>query len=319
MIKPVCFLIAWSCLPAARAQLAPPACSDGRCIQVGSYNIEFMGGVRDPLDGAPRGPRTDDQIQRLADRVSKDLDLEVIAFQEINTHSDEWKEFKKLLEPQGYKFFEGATSDRNQFVVLAWDADEVTLLDDSAGELDVPNRFDFGDGCLEQGLRKPVAARFRAGAFDFWIVGVHLKSRRGEATCSDRVRAQQCRDLVKAADELIRTTGERDVLLVGDFNNRPGHATLAALAEAGFVTQMQFLMPESAKGSFVKTMERHETVDLIDQVMLRPGDVREAMPKSACIMRLPSRDEATAYIMEQSDHAPAWSSFRTDADLDDDR
>ena len=56
--------------------------------------------------------------------------------------------------------------------------------------LRVPTSFDFGDGCTSSNLRRPLAARMRAGELEFWIVGVHLKSRIG-GTCSDRIRAQR--------------------------------------------------------------------------------------------------------------------------------
>ena len=128
----------------------------------------------------PRPDRTDEQLDHLATRIADTLDLEIVVFEEINTKSEQWAKLKSKLAAHGYKFFEGTTSDRNQFVVLAWDADEVTLLDDSARELDVRNSFDLDEGCKLPGLRKPVVARFKAGEFDFWVVGVHLKSQVGE-------------------------------------------------------------------------------------------------------------------------------------------
>jgi hypothetical protein len=298
------------------AQTAPPACQDGKCIQIGSYNIELLGNSRAPFNTVVRGPRTAEQIGRLANRIAKDLDLEVIVFEEINTHSNEWADLKAKLKAEGYEFFEGQASDRNQFVVLAWDKDEVQLLDNSARELDFKNNFDFGDGCAVPGQRKPVAAHLKAGNFDFWVVGVHFKSRLGEESCSDRVRSEQCQELVHDTDELISASGDRDIILVGDFNNLIGHPSLQPLSDAGFIPQMKYLMPESAKGSFVKNENQNESTDLIDHVMLRYRDTREVVKNSACIMKLPSRDEATRYIIEQSDHVPVWVSFRTDADLD---
>src|SRR5215213_1539307 len=153
----------------AVAQPAPSVCRDGKCIQIASYNIEYFGGQRAPFDNVQRPDRTDEQIDQLATRIADTLDLEIVVFEEINTKSDQWMKLKSKLAEHGYKFFEGTTSDRNQFVVLAWDADEVSLLDNSAHELDARNSFDFEDGCRLPGLRKPVAARFKAGEFDFWV------------------------------------------------------------------------------------------------------------------------------------------------------
>jgi hypothetical protein len=167
-------LAACVCTSFAIAQTAPSVCKDAKCIQIASYNIEYLGGKRAPFDGVDRPDRTDEQLDQLAKRIADTLDLEIVVFEEINTKSDQWAKLKTKLAAHGYKFFEGTTSDRNQFVVLAWDADEVTLLDNSACELDVRNNFDLDEGCKLPGLRKPLAARFKAGEFDFWVVGVHL-------------------------------------------------------------------------------------------------------------------------------------------------
>jgi exonuclease III len=314
-LLPILLLITWTAR--ACAQDAPNACDDGKCIQIGSYNIELFGNPRAPFNTVVRGPRTDAEIDSLVNRIAKDLDLEVVVFEEINTHSDEWAKFKEKMKAQGYQFFEGTASDRNQFVVLAWDTDEVQLVDNSAHELVFKNNFDFGDGCAVPGQRKPVAAHLKAGEFDFWVVGVHLKSQLGETSCSDRVRTEQCKELVERTKELIQQSGERDVIIVGDFNNRVGPESLRPLADAGFISQMKSLMPQSAKGSFVKLDELNDSDELIDQVMLRYNDTREVVKNSACVMKLPSRDETEKYIIEQSDHVPVWVSFRTDADLDD--
>ena len=301
----------------ALGQPAPDVCKDGKCIQIGSYNIEYLGGRRAPFDNTPRGDRTDEQLDQLAKRVAETLDLEIVVFEEINTKSDQWAKLKEKLAKYGYKFFEGTTSDRNQFVVMAWDADEVTLIDDSAKELDVRNSFDLGNACKLPGLRKPIVARFKAGEFDFWLIGVHLKSQVGDKNCNDRVRTEQCKDLVKKIDEMVDKSGERDVIIVGDFNARVGNETLKPLYNAGFTPQMKFLMPESAKGSFVKNRELTDSTELIDQILLRYRDTREVVKNSSCVMRLDSPEERKKYIIEQSDHVPAWESFRIDKDLDD--
>jgi hypothetical protein len=314
-MKPLAFVAIFLC-SVAIAQPAPSACKDGKCIQIGGYNIEYLGGRRAPVDGVPRPDRTDEQLDQLAARIADTLDLEIVVLTEINTASDQWKKLKDRLAAKGYKFFEGSTSDRNQFVVLAWDADEVTLLDDSARELDVRDNFDFGETCRLPGLRKPVAGRFKAGAFDFWVVGVHLKSQVGEKPCNDRARSEQCKDLLKKIDGMLHDSGERDVVIAGDFNARIGDASLQPLVDAGFIPQMKYLMPESARYSFVKNRDFHESDELIDQVMLRYRDTREVVKYSACVLKIDTPEERKKYVFEQSDHVPAWVSFRTDQDLD---
>jgi predicted extracellular nuclease len=306
-------LVSMPCL----GQGTPDICDDDLCIQVGSYNLELFGSRRQPYGGMDRGPRTDEEVERIADRIARLLDLEIVVFQEINTESNEWASLKAQLAAQGYQFFEGTTSDRNQFVVLAWDTDEV-MLHGEAQELPVRDAFDFDDGCRETGLRKPVAGQFKAGAFDFWVIGVHLKSRSGTESCTTHIRVEQCRDLVEQVTRLASSSGERDVLLVGDFNNTLDHESFAPLVDAGFIPQTRFLTNDSANGSYVKNGDLHESDDLIDHVWLRYSETREVVRRSAFVMPLKSRADAKRYIVEQSDHVPIAVSFRIDEDLDDD-
>jgi len=300
----------------ARAQQAPAVCDDDKCIQVGSYNIELLGLHRKPYKGVDRGARSDAEIERLAKRIATTLDLEIVVFAEINTQSDEWKKLREKLKDEGYEFFEGTSSDRKQFVVLAWDAGEVSLVDNSAQELDVRADFDLGGGCNEDGLRKPVAAKFKVDKFDFWVIGVHLKSRSGQGQCNTRIRTEQCKDLKEEIDDLVSASGEQDVLIVGDYNELPGHESFKPLVDAGFKSQMKFLMPSSSKGSYIKNQSLHQSVDLIDQVMIRFDDTKEVVPTSAFVMPISSEGKAKKYIIEQSDHVPVWVSFRFDKDLD---
>lgn len=298
------------------AQSVPSVCDDGQCVQIASYNIELLGSHRKPFHGVSRGPRTDAQLEQIAKRIADDLDLEIVVFQEINTESDEWEKLKEKLKERNYEFIEGTTSDRNQFVILAWDADEVTLLDESAHEIEVRDEFDFGGGCEDEGLRMPVAGRFQAGEFDFWVIGVHLKSRSGGEDCTAKMRKEQCKDLVEVIEELAESSGEEDLLIVGDFNQRAGHSSFKPLADAGFVSQMTSLLPGSAKGSYVKS-GLNDSTDLIDHVMIRTAPTKEVVGNSAFVMPIATADDAETYIIEQSDHVPIWVSFRNDEDLDD--
>jgi len=268
--------------------LLPPqlahAWQAGDTIQVGTYNIELLGSHRKPYAGENRGARSAADLEAIANRITTTLDLEIVVFQEINKHSQEWADLKAKLAAKGYQFFEGSTSDRNQFVILSWDADEVEL-QGSALELNVRDSFNLGNSCSEDGLRKPVAGRFKAGSFDFWVVGVHLKSRSGTPSCTSRIRKEQCQDLVTKIDAMVTSSGERDVLIVGDCNEHYDHSSFAPLVEGGFTSQMRFLKSGSADGSYVKTTDLNESDDLIDHVWLRYHETQEVVRRSAEVMR----------------------------------
>ena len=287
-------------------------------IQIGTYNLELLGKSRNPFRGQNRPLRSRDDLKEIADRIVEELDLEIVVFQEINTESQNWRILRSLLAAHGYKFFEGTTSERNQFVVLAWDSDEIELQDGSLQELDVQTEFHLSSACSTTGLRKPVAGRFKAGSFDFWVVGVHLKSRRGSGSCPTRIRVAQSEELVEQVDHLIESSGESDVILLGDFNHRIGDRSFDPLTSGGFIFQTRFLTEDSGEGSYIKTFRLHESDDLIDHVLLRYPETREVVRYGTSVYAIPDENKAIEYVLRQSDHVPVWTSFKIDNDLDGD-
>ncbi len=298
------WLLLGMALPASAAPAAPAACQGGNCIQVGSFNIKYLGGEEDK--------RSEAEIRGLADFISKDLDLEVIVLQEINTKSSQWTWLRKHLAGSGYDFFEGATSERNQFVVIAWDTDEVTLEAGSKQELNLPSAYqDPADPtCVYQGLRVPIAARLTAGKFDFWVVGVHLKSRSHVAgaslTCAAWIREQQASQLARAIGGLIAKSKDEDVLIAGDFNEIHDHDSLRPLRMAGFKSQMAHRMEGSGSCSFLPACLDD---DLVDHVWVQLWQTRELVRRSGFVF---TPSDPAAFEKGFSDHVPVWASFRTD-------
>ena len=298
--------------PAAAAAQAPPICQTKPCIQVGGFNVEHLGTKNQ--DGAPVRARTPEQLDAVADLLSEELDLEVFVLEEIDTRSDDWARVEARLAGRGYRFHEGTSSERGQFVVLGWDADEVQLADGSAQELQIPGSFTdpLNPTCRTAGLRVPIAGRFTAGQFDFWVVGVHLKSRLRIAgaplACASWVRQQQAALVVGEVERLMAASGERDFLIVGDFNEEAGHASLAPLSMAGFTSQMSYRMQQSGTCSYLPGCP-----DLIDHVMLYLPETRELARRSGFVL---APADLAAFEERYSDHVPVWTSFVVDADLD---
>lgn len=291
---------------------SPAACKEGEpCLQVGSFNIELLGKKRRDYKGQKRPKRSKAEVRHLAKLVADDLDLEVVVFQEINTGSKRWKWLRKELSDRGYDFFEGTTSGRQQYLVLAWDEDEVTETQ-AARELDMPEDFEKPDQalCAYEGARVPSAVGLKAGEFDFWLVGVHLKSRtkvNGLETCDAWIRETQATLLVDEIEELRKSNGEADVLIVGDFNHEADHSSLEPFRKAGFTGQMGYLMPAAGSFSYLKGS------DLIDDVAIDYGETRELVAKSGYIYKPSS---VTTFIRRYSDHVPILASFGTSEDKD---
>lgn len=296
---------------------AQPAnfCATHPCIQVGSFNIEWFG-TTDTSKHAHRSPKT---VKQIANFIADTLDLEVFALEEINVESEEFGWLREALAPKGYQLRSVGTSGGEQRVVIGFDADEVTLLNDSGGdgvrEMNVRSNIDLGNNCRSSNMRLPLYGRFRAGQFDFVFVGVHLKSQRqvdgapNPAQCADDVRRAQAQDLVTALPQLIQTLDEQDVIIAGDFNASLTDASLNPFfANGGFtsLTRNASRAAGSNSISYLKTPYQ----EIIDHVLIRTPQTTEWVTRSTFIYNPPSNP--SNYLKFFSDHAPAWTSFRTD-------
>lgn len=308
--------LAWTYL----AQTAGPAaansntCEGRPCIQVGAFNVEWLGTRRrnceDQNDPRTCWPlRSHREVTQIADLFTQTLDLEVVALVEINTGSQQFRWLKEIAAERGYEArWEG---DAMQNVVLLWRTDRVDL-QGTVAALDVRTSFQLSGGCRSSNLRAPLAAQFRAGAFEFVVLAVHLKAQIG-GDCADRVRAEQAKDIVAKLSEL--RARDKDIIVIGDFNAELNDASLKPLFDAGFgpLTTSRNRSPTSANVSYLKDPYRN----VIDHLMILPASERDWVARSTTIFQAPTEPAAlTKYLRHISDHAPVWASFFTDTDSD---
>ena len=286
-------------------------CSSEPCIQIGTFNIEWLGTSNE----SQHPHRTREQVRRIGALIAERLDLEVVVLEEINAESEEYGWLREYLTEQGYRLKAGEAGGE-QRVVIAYDDDEVDLLPTLGGdgirELPVQASFSYPDGCQSE-ARRPLAGHFRAGQFRFLLVGVHLKSQR-DGECGDRIRTVQTTELFAAVQQLRSESGERDVIIAGDFNSRLSSETLAPLLSApGFraLTTAERRASGSPSISYLKPPH----LELIDHLVIDIAETSEWVPRSTMIYRLPSSPSArAAYLRVTSDHAPVWASFTTSSD-----
>lgn len=301
-------------LSPARAQIPDP-CGNRACVQVGTFNIEWLG---TPSMHRPRPRRV---IRQLADLIADTLDLEVVVLEEINTASAEYRTLGRELARHGYRL-EQAGETAQQDVAIAFNPEGVELLGE-VSELDVRSDFSLPDNCRSRNLRRPLLAHFRAGTFDFAVIGVHLKSQLGvngaddPEGCADEIRGQQAGDISGALDGVLSRLGEQDVIVTGDFNATLEDASLAPLFNSGG------LQPLTATGRRARGSNSYSYIprrfrSLIDHVMVRPARTREWVSRSTFVMNPPTGEAALANYLEWfSDHLPVWAWFRTDGADDD--
>lgn len=157
------------------------------------------------------------------------LNADVLVLEEVADKSLE--PVVELLERNGagsYSLEIGKTGGQ-QRVAFLWDIDWVRSKDD-AQEL-------FGKGAVMAGKkdafpRLPFWGYFTAlaqgtstAAFDFQLVGVHLKSQMGGGGPQRRKAAQKLAEWMQGDAQHV----DADVLVIGDFNKSPEHSDWAAL------------------------------------------------------------------------------------------
>ena len=297
----------------------PDFCNGRQCIQAGTFNIEWFG----TTDTSKHQHRSKLAVSRIADLIADTLDLEVVVLEEINSESEEYEWFTEFLKERGYELRSGVTGGE-QRVVIAFDTDEVSLLNDAEGEgvkeMNVRSDFDLGGGCRSSNLRLPLYGKFKAGEFDFVFVGVHLKSQRrvdganNPEQCPDDIRRAQAQDIVAALPDIMSELNDQDVVIAGDFNATISDPSLSPLlSSAGFAALST--SSRRASGSNSISYLKVPFQEIIDHVFIRLGNTTEWANRSTFIFNPPTNQTLlNKYLKFTSDHAPVWTSFFTDGD-----
>lgn len=305
------------CLAGEAGACPPAADADKRdCVRVGSWNVEWLGSEHRSQ------PSDDHTIDVMADLIANQWSIDLITLQEINTTLDgqvrgerytrhSWDTLKLSLEARGYQTFSGSSGYAQQ-VVMAWRAPVIMVR--SPFELGLPEAYDLGEFCRTSHMRKPLAGRFRSGQFDFWFVGLHLKSAAGQTNCSAAIRHQQSEGLIKEIKKLNQT--DPDVILAGDFNASQRHDTLEPLLAGGFhaLHHPKLRNTHSNRYSYRSEKAKKDSRgSLIDHVMVSSRHTKEWLPYSAMIFQ---PEDPQSFALTYSDHAPIWVDFSTLTDDD---
>lgn len=305
-LRLMCALACW--LPAFAL-----ACPSQDCVRIGTWNIAWLGSEK-------REQSSDaETLQQMAHLIADEWDIDLIALQEINTAIDgrsrygeqhttaAWQQLRAALARKGYQTRIGESGEA-QRIVLAWRSPVVALK--PATELAIPDSYQLDEFCRSAGLRRPLAGQFRAGAFDFWAVAVHLKSGYGGNTaCSNAVRAEQTRLMAQKATAMLQQ--DRDIILLGDFNASSRHDSLQPLRERGWVSLTD--KEKRDQGSYNRTQGLGKRGSIIDQLMIVPGSTGEWRPRSTMI-HAPA--DLSTFGRRYSDHLPVWADFSTRQDDD---
>lgn len=196
-------------------------------VTVGTFNIAWLSdGVNDHSE------RTEDDYRAIAG-VIHDMEADIIGLEEIKNTAAINKVLKYL---PGYSAHIG-TLGREQNVGLLYNT-----------SVEVKVEGEYTPIAIEAGRNRPgLVARCRKGNFDWMMMVVHLKSTsRYDSTealrkASFLTRSQQAERLVQWADSVRENGAEKDVIIVGDFNDFPLRKTNPTLLPLVADTSLTFL------------------------------------------------------------------------------
>jgi endonuclease/exonuclease/phosphatase family metal-dependent hydrolase len=204
-----------------------PQGSPDTTVTIGTFNIEWLG------DGASdQKPRTDSECLLIADVIAR-TGVDVLGVQEVENEAALRRVTRYLDGYTGYLADAGVKQNVGLIVRKG-----VTV-----EPLGTYEALRLG----RKGLRPGYVVRCRKGAFDWVMMVVHLKSTsRYDSTNqlrdeSRRIRLEQVALIKTWSDSVIAAGTERDVIVVGDFNDftaRRQNATLTPLLES---SSMQFV------------------------------------------------------------------------------
>lgn len=294
---------------------AASACPKSDCVRVGTWNIEWLGSDK------RSNPSDDQTIEQMAALIADTLSIDVIILQEINTGFDgkkngehysikPWKKLESTLSKKGYRTFTG-NSGYAQRLVIAWRHPVRAI--QHPFEINIPDNYNLYEGCRSAKLRKPLAGYFQMKQFDFWLVGLHLKSSADRSSCSHEIRTAQVDDLLGAIGPLAKT--DRDIILAGDFNASSKHQSLSKLLEEGFdvVSEKNYRSKASNSSSYYHRKGKKPGGTLIDHLMIRSEFTTEWQFGSTTILKPADPDQ---FANTYSDHLPVWADFSTALDDD---
>jgi endonuclease/exonuclease/phosphatase family metal-dependent hydrolase len=191
--------------------------SDPTKLTIGTFNIQWLGDGEDD-----KQPRTDEDYANIA-KVIAAANADIMGLQEI----ENGKALQKVMNhlPDYYFSVAHGGGEQNVAVILKKDVNARVLGEYKPLEV-VPGR-------TRPGL---IIEAFK-GEFDFFLMVVHFKSTsRYDSTDalrqeSIRIRNEQARIASNWADSVMNSGSEKDVFIIGDFNDNPVKSRYNTLSE----------------------------------------------------------------------------------------
>lgn len=255
-------------------------------VTVGTFNIAWLGdGEKD------REKRDDEDYARIAGVITQ-MNADIIGLQEIENEAALRKVMRYL---DSYSCFVGSTA-RGQNVALLYKEG-----------VEVQHIYEYMPVAIQKGRNRPgLVAHCKKGNFDWTMMVVHLKSTsRYDSTDNMRqesreTRRLQCSAISQWVDSVV-STKEKDVIIVGDFNDFPlrkKEPTLTTLLENRHIT---FITKE-------RKSCKDEKLYAIDHIVASQTAQKRFLVSSDGMINFYA-SEKKEIAQKISDHCPVVSTF----------
>jgi len=259
---------------------------DNTTIKVGTFNLEWLG---DGIDD--RKQRSDYDYKMIADLV-KESGADIIGLQEIENATALDKLIKHL---PGFKYIVGETGYVQNPAVIFRDSLSVKFVENYQPLAVKPQR-----------TRAGLVVEVKKGNFDFVMMVVHFKSTSRYDNTEElrkesfELRRMQALVVKNWADSITTKTKEKDVIVVGDFNDNPKRDTKVLIP---LIQDNQYMFLSDNLGSC-----KNPKWDCIDHIVINRSVFERLIPGSVYMYDVPAKYED--YEIEKiSDHCPVYTKF----------
>ena len=243
-----------------------------RTIRVATWNIKQF------------TDRPDLDLPTIA-RIISEANFDVLAIQEVKKDG---RAVDRLLATLGPPWRSGGISPmtgNNERFAIIYRGDRVQEIG-SASFIDLAEETIFD--------RHPYTARFRANRFDFQLIVVHLSY-----TDTGR-RRLETQTLANCVMELVARQSEKDIIIVGDFNEQRARPNLSLMADAGWHTTISDATNLSSKETY-------------DNILIEPKHTTQWQGSSVVRFdELYFANDDRAASAAVSDHRPVYADFKAD-------
>lgn len=255
----------------------------GPTVRIATWNLRQFSESRRSLD-----------LPTIAS-IIRESKFDVVAIQEVKKNGAAVDQLLNVLGvPWRASSFSDITGNHERFVFI-YNGDHVT-------EIGTAHSIATAEAVIFD--RVPYQQTFRAGNFDFTLVTCHLYY--GEGTEGYQRRQREAQVLAEFASDLAARSAEKDVIVLGDFNETRGHENFGLFVSTG----MEILNhePSNLAGN-----------EVYDSLIIEPKATREWNGVAGAVrfdeVNFANDDKSASTTV--SDHRPVYADFVTNLPDDD--